>query len=242
MKRPIILLLVTVMALSAADNRPCTIVCLGDSITGPRPGMAYLHQYSKWSDLLQLAIENRSGTGTVKVLNRGWAGDTSSAGPGADPPGALSRLQRDVLDEKPQICVMMIGGNNFAVLKTRPEQRATVEAGWRADLESLVGRMQAAGIKVLLLQYHEPHAADPATAWATLDDGNAITAAFAAERNVPTLPLEPFFAAARAAGATAESLTNAVDGVHLNPLGEVVIARAVAGRLRALGWLPADAP
>lgn len=39
-----------------------------------------------------------------------------------------------------------------------------------------------------------------------------------------------------------ESLTNAVDGVHLNPLGEVVIARAVAGKLRGLGWLPADIP
>ncbi|MCK6488234.1 MAG: GDSL-type esterase/lipase family protein [Planctomycetes bacterium] len=240
--RPLLLLLMAVMTLAAADRQPVTIVCLGDSITGPRPGQAYLHQYVKWSDLLQLAIENRSGPGSVTVLNRGWAGDTSSAGPGADPPGALSRLQRDVLDVKPQICVLMIGGNNFAVLKRQPARRAEVEAGWRADLEALVGRMHQAGIRVLLLQYPEPRAADPATAWATVDDGNAITAAVAAERSLPTLALEPFFAAARAAGASDESLLNAVDGVHLNPLGEVVIARAVAVKLRALGWLPADVP
>lgn len=219
---------------------PCSIVCLGDSITGPRPGQAYLHQYVKWSDLLQLAIENRSGIGSVQVHNRGWAGDTSSAPPGAEPPGALSRLQRDVLDLAPHICVMLMGGNNFAVLKQKPGLRAQVEATWRADLTELVGRMGAAGIKVLLLQYHLPRAADPATAWDAHNGGDAITAAVAAERGLPLLALEPAFAAAVAAGATSESLLNPIDGVHLNPLGEVIIARAVAAKLRALGWLPPD--
>jgi lysophospholipase L1-like esterase len=231
-----LLLLCLFSAQAGEAARPLKIVCFGDSITGGRPGTVYLHQYLKWSDLLQLAIEVRGGA--AQAINSGWAGDSTHGKPSGDPPGAVKRLQKDVLDHKPDICVVLIGGNNFAVLKKEPERRAEVEAAYRADLDGMVAAMQATGIKVLLLQYHAPKAADPATEWSTLDDGNAVIAAVGEAHKAPVLALEPAFAAARAAGASAESLLNQKDGVHLNPYGEVVVARTVVARLRELGWTP----
>lgn len=236
MLRTALLALLALLATALAAAEPVTIVCLGDSITGGRPRQAYLHQYLKWSDLLQLAIEARAGTGAARVLNRGWAGDTTAGRPSGDPPGARNRLQADVIDEKPAVAVLLIGGNNFA--RVTEEERPAREAALRSDLTDMVQRLKAAGIRVLLLQYHEPFATDMAKVWTTLDDGNAVIAAVAAEQQVPTLALAPAFAAARAAGATPESLTDAKDGVHLAPYGEVVLARTVCAELVRLGWVP----
>ena len=73
-----------------------TVVCFGDSITGYRPGIMYRHQYLKWSDLLELMIEARTGQSSVRVLNRGFAGDKTYPDPAAGTPGAIHRFQADV--------------------------------------------------------------------------------------------------------------------------------------------------
>lgn len=235
-----IVLLLCAMALGAAE--PVSIVCLGDSITGDRPGKPYIHLYSKWTDLLQLCIETRTGVGSARVINAGWGGDTTHGKPSGDPPGAVKRLQSDVLDQKPAIAVVLIGGNNFAVLKTKPEERGAVEERYRADLTDLVTRMRTASIRVLLLQYHEPFAADMSAVWTTLDDANPIIAAVAEATQVPTLELAPAFRAARESGVPPEALTNTKDGVHLAPYGEIVVARTVFAKLVELGWLAGNTP
>jgi lysophospholipase L1-like esterase len=135
---------------------------------------------------------------------------------------------------------MLIGGNDFSAVRASDPASpavAQVREALRANLADMVGRMHAAGIKVLLLQYHAARAADPAKAWKHLDWGNATVAEVAAATGAPTLPLESAFAAAIAGGATPEQLVNQNDGVHLNPRGELVLARAVVARLVELGWV-----
>ncbi len=230
--------------LLGAGEQPLTIAALGDSITGDRPGKAYRHLYTKWIDLVGMGAEVRAGVGAVRVINAGFAGDTSHGSPSGDPPGAIKRLQAQVIDAKADICVMLIGGNDFARLRKLPAAERASAAGpirdtLKADLLDMVGRCQAAGIKVLLVQYHAARAADPAKAWDTLDDGNEVIAAVATERQVPCLALEPAFAAAIAAGAKPEEMLTPEDGVHLRPYGEIIVARTVLAKLIELGWIPA---
>jgi lysophospholipase L1-like esterase len=236
MRHLIALMLILPGLLAAAE--PLRIVALGGSITGYRPRQPYLHQYSKFSDLVQLALEVRYGQGSVVVLNRGWAGDSTRGKPNGDPPGALNRLQQDVLDEQAAICLLMIGSNNFASKVEEPARLAARKA-FREDLTAMVTRMQQAGIKVLLLRYHEERRkADVAAGKPLVRDAdyNPIISEVGAALQVPVADPEPAFAAAIAAGTPSEALVNAEDGVHLNPLGEILIARVVALKLVELGW------
>ena len=70
------------------------IICLGDSQT-----FSYgLHRADKWTTLLGEA------TG-FEVINAGINGDTSG--------GMLARLRYDVIDQKPDVVMVMGGGNDF---------------------------------------------------------------------------------------------------------------------------------
>lgn len=212
--------------LAAGEARSLRVVCLGDSLTGDRPGKPYLHQYVKWSDLIQIGLESRLGWGQAVVINSGWAGGGSE--------GAVERLKRDVLDHQPDIVVVLIGGNDCRLKgqETLDQKLAKVQT----NLTTIVERLHAAKIKVLLLQYPQPFAVDMSKVWHHLDDANPVIAAVAKASGATTLELEPAFAAARAAGASPESLANAIDGVHLNPGGELVVAKMVLRRLIDLGW------
>ncbi len=211
--------------------RPFRVVCFGDSITGDQPGQPYLHQYLKWTDLLGLVLETHLGEGRAEVLNRGHGGDGTS--PRGDRPGAVRRLESQVLDLKPDVAVVLIGGNNFAARNRDPEEIADE---LRRDLTAMVRRMKEAGIRVLLVQYHTPKAEDMSRVWTHLDRANPIIAEVAAAEEVPTLELAPAFREAETRQPL-HALTHPVDGVHLAPYGEIVVARAVFGKLRELGWL-----
>jgi lysophospholipase L1-like esterase len=50
------------------------------------------------------------------------------------------------------------------------------------------------------------------------------------------MPANPLVAAARRHGRG--SVANPVDGVHLQPRGEMVFARTIFARLDKLGWIP----
>lgn len=218
-------LVVVVLSQGSMHAASLKIVALGDSITGPRPEIRYLDKYIKWPDLLQVMIEASSKNGdTVEVINRGHAGDQSS--------GALGRLEEQVLSVHPQIAVILIGGNNFGNGRDPKEASARL----RVDLSAIVDKLLEAKVKVLLLQYPEPKAENMEKVWVHLDDGNPVIAEVAAEKDVPTLELAPAFRKAARERPLAE-LASANDGVHLNPYGEVVLARAVFRKLQTLGWL-----
>lgn len=236
MLRILALAFVLVSAICAAE--PVKLVFFGDSITGDRPRKPYLHQYLKWCDLVGLGLQARGNE--VAIVNCGFGGDSTHGSPSGDPPGAIKRLKDNVLDEKPAICVMLIGGNDFAKVKDETADStklAEVKTTQKANLTSMVQQMKTAGIKVLLLQYHAARAADPAKAWKHLDWGNPIAAEVAKAEGVGLLALEPVFQAALAAGATQEQLVVQSDGVHLNPRGELFVARAVTVKLVELGWM-----
>ena len=213
------------------------IVCLGDSITG-QPN---LRLFLKYSYLLDCMLEARLGPGAATVVNRGIAGDTTA--------GALRRLRRDVLELRPDIVTILLGGND-GCQKMDP-------AGTRANLQEIVRQVRAAGAKALLMQYH-CLPIQPETAWTLLQANNGLIAEVAAGEGIPCLDLAAPFAAAcagpvtwelqgrdeatgeadwREIPVTAEHLANRVDGVHLNPGGEIVIARLLFAKLVALGWI-----
>jgi len=200
-----------------------TIICLGDSLTGPVPGQRYLDKYIKWADLLQVGLDAVFGGGHVAVLNQGKAGDPSSR--------VLAALDERLLRHKPDVAVVLIGANNYG--HNAPRDEAGVL--FKADLLAIVQRAQAAGIHVLLLQYPKPRAAVMDKVWIHGDYGNAVVADVAATTGAALLALAPFFDEAAKTQPLAE-LASAVDGVHLNPGGEIVLARAVLEKLRTLDW------
>ena len=213
------------------------IVCLGDSITGQSNLKAYL----KWSFVLDCMLEARMGEGKVTVLNRGIGGDTTR--------GALKRLQKDVLDEKPDIVIIMLGGNDAGGKRPRKEVKA--------NLEEIIRKSKGVGAKVLLLQYHVlPNPEQPETVWKHVDDNNGLIAEVGDAESVPVLNLGTAMQDAlkthkvtellgRQDGVahwetkpiTQEHLASDKDGVHLNPGGELVFARAIFKKLMSLDWI-----
>lgn len=221
------------------EATPLRIVCFGDSITGSVPRHGYLHKFIQWSDILETLIGSHLGWDQVEVLNRGWAGDTVAAKPeGTKPPGAITRYQRDLIDEKPDIAVILLGGNDAKVIRNQgtEEEIESARQGVYSGLTQIVSEARAAGIKVLLLQYHEAMSDDDTDLWVHLDDFNPVIAKVAEEQEVPLLSLaEPF--RKEAAQRPTKELLNEKDGVHLNPYGSVVYAREVFLKLIDLGWL-----
>ncbi len=213
------------------------IVCLGDSITG----QADLRSYLKWSSILECILDSLNGDGTVQVLNRGIAGDTSA--------DARKRLQGDVLDVQPDIVVMLLGGNDAGSGRSR--------SAVQADLEYIVQQSKNIGARVLMLQYALiPNPENAEGTWSHLNTNNALIAEIAAAEKVALLDMdEPMQAAfknqslnefvGRENGIAhwAEKpllqahLMNPVDGVHLSPVGELVFARSIYRKLSGLGWL-----
>lgn len=206
------------------------IVCFGDSITGDRPGKPYLHQYIKWTDILEGMLELDLGVNCVEVLNMGYAGDrTHKAG---DRPGAVNRVKTEIIDQRADIAVILIGGNNMG--GKQPVEEVMTQT--HRDLTQIVRQVNDAGIKVLLVQYAEPKSEDMSQVWTHLDDVNPVIAAVAETEEVPVIALAPAFAKAEEK-VPLNALLNAKDGVHLQPYGEIVTARTIAIKLKELGWI-----
>ncbi|MFA6291326.1 MAG: acetylxylan esterase [Victivallales bacterium] len=193
------------------------IVCLGDSITGKSD----LSSYLKWSHIIELMLLPGAAESAV-VVNRGIGGDTTA--------GVLKRLKSDVLDIRPDIVVLLIGGNDAG----QKIPRETVEK----NLDLIMGDIVSAGVKLLALQYHViPNPENPETAWKYLDSNNDLVAAAAARSGAALLDMAaPMREAAK--NRPVKELVNVRDGVHLNPGGELVFAAEVFKKLKALGWIP----
>lgn len=220
------------------EEKKMKIVCLGDSITG-QPNLA---SYMKWSFILECMTDAAKGEGAVQVLNRGIGGDTTE--------GGLKRLQGDVLDEKPAIVIILMGGNDAGM--KRPQ------AAVKADLQAIVQKCKGIGAKVLLMQYAMiPNPKQPEKAWKHLDDNNGLIAEVAKAEDVALLDMAAAMndalkkqqvtelagrdgkgvATWKTKAISQEYLVSPTDGVHLSPAGELVFARALFRKLTALGWL-----
>ena len=111
-------------------DRPETVICLGDSVTG-----VYYHTGGQraYPEMLELAIATALPESKVKVINAGISGNTTADG--------LARLDKDVLSHHPTIVTISFGLNDMVRV---PEDQ------FRKNLESLVARCREAGSQVVL--------------------------------------------------------------------------------------------
>ncbi len=130
--------LLTAKLLAKADE-PVRIVCFGDSITG-----VYYHSGNRraWPEMLQIALKRLYPKADLTVFNAGVSGHTSAQG--------LARIQRDVLDRKPHLVVVMFGMNDLAYGAVAPEQDGAKKAVFMANLTTIVTNCRAINAEVVL--------------------------------------------------------------------------------------------
>lgn len=117
-------------ALLKAGEKPVTIVCLGDSITG-----VYYHTGGRraYCDLLGLGLRRVYPKAKLVMINAGISGDTTE--------GALRRLDTDVLQHHPQLVTVMFGMND--VVRVSRDR-------YRHNLQEIVTRCRGVGAEVVL--------------------------------------------------------------------------------------------
>jgi lysophospholipase L1-like esterase len=117
------------LAAPARSYRPASIVYLGDSVTARGgqfdTGLRSLSGYTTWTQVL-------TGERLTPLFNAGVPGE-GIAGPAA-------RLQADVIDRAPGVCVILIGIND---IKGTP---ATSLATMQATMTSMLDQLRTAGI------------------------------------------------------------------------------------------------
>ena len=102
------------------------IVFIGDSIT---KGVGYGGVTAADTFAQKIGVAN----GYDVIMNKGVSSDTSA--------GVLARLQADVLDEEPAVCVLMIGANDW--------QNSVPLATYKSNLTAISQAVSGAGIKLV---------------------------------------------------------------------------------------------
>ena len=111
-------------------EKPVTIVCLGDSVTG-----VYYHTGGRraYPEMLEIAIKLAVPKASISVINAGISGNTTQNG--------LDRLDRDVLSKQPDLVTVSFGLNDMTRFS---------EEQFRKNLEAIVARCREAKVDVVL--------------------------------------------------------------------------------------------
>jgi acyl-CoA thioesterase-1 len=118
----------------AANITPAAILVLGDSLSGAWG----INTDEGWVALLQQQISERGFD--YKVINASVSGDTTRTG--------LSRIDSALLEHKPAIVIVALGGNDGL--------RGLAFSEIESSLASIIERCQKAGAKVLLSSVRLP--------------------------------------------------------------------------------------
>ena len=112
------------------SGEPVKVVCFGDSVTG-----VYYHTGSRraYTDMLGIALQRISSSSNVEMINAGISGHTTV--------NALSRIDRDVLQHKPDLVTVMFGLNDMT--------RVSLD-DYRSNLMTIVEKCRSAGAEVVL--------------------------------------------------------------------------------------------
>ncbi len=192
--RPIRLVLAILLVSSAAAHAaPIKIVAFGDSLTAGYQ----LPAADAFPAQLQAAL--RAAGHDVEIRNAGVSGDTST--------GGLARLDWSIADDV-QAVILELGANDAL--------RAIDPAVTRKTLDTMIERLVARDIKVLIAGMRAPPNLGPAYA----ADFNPIFADLAKKHDVL---LYPFFLD----GVAAEPALNLSDGMHPNPQGVAIIVKNI---------------
>jgi len=216
--------LLAALAAFTVHAEPLKVVCFGDSTTAPRNGVF------TYCESLQ-----KEYTATA-VTNRGVPGDTTA--------NAKARFQRDVLDLRPGLVLILFGINDSAidVWKDPPADRPRVSVeDYRVNLRYFVDTLQGAGARVVLMTFNPmhwtpklrelygkpPYRPDDAGGF---DVGRPeylkVIHQLAAEKQVELVDVNAAYAAyANAPGHRLQDLL--LDGIHPNSLGHSITTSLV---------------
>lgn len=196
----------------AQPGTPLRLVGFGDSITG-----IYYHTggLRAWPEMLGLALQRLYPDHPLLVVNAGQSGDST--------PGALARLDAQVLSHKPDLVVVMFGMNDCARLALDE---------YRANLRQIVSRLRAGGAETILCT---PNAIADATSRSPekLAAFAQTVREVAAELHVPLVDFYAAFSAIRAQDERA-AVRLMSDSIHPNMNGHQLfaelLAREISGR------------
>lgn len=191
----------TLPATAALAAHVPQIVAFGDSITagfGLPPEQAFP---------VRLEARLHDEGIAARVLNRGNSGDTTADG--------VSRLNWALGDDRPDIVILELGAND-ALRGIDPK---TV----RANLETLIDKIQASGAKLLLLGMQAP------PNWGE-DYRRAFDAIYPDLAKAHNVPLVPFFLE----GVAMNPQLNQPDGLHPNEKGVAIIVGHIAPEVAKL--------
>lgn len=222
----------TCSAVPAAEDSPPRIVTLGDSITkGVRQGVKASETFSA---ILQAELKKTSRP--FEVINVGIGGERTD--------GALARLDRDVMEVRPEIVLVMYGTNDSYVDIGKSEPRLTV-ADYSENLRKLVRRLREAKIKPVLMT--EPRWGDAAKPNGAGEHPNQRLARYVdACRNVAKeldVPLVDHFAIWQEKNDRGFDIGKwTTDECHPNPEGHAVLAASILTVLRESGLVQKNTP
>ena len=190
------------------------IAFLGDSITQQGAGSP--------SGYVRLVMSGLEANGIkAEAIPAGISGHKSNQ--------MLERLQKDVLDKKPNWMTLSCGVND--VWHGERGQGVPLDQ-YKTNITTIVDRAQAAGVKVMLLTstmiYEDPnHKLNQ-----NLVSYNDFLRALAAEKKLPLADLNAEMQAAKKAAPAHQGNWLTGDGVHMNPRGNQMMALGV---LKAFG-------
>ncbi|MBS0262991.1 MAG: hypothetical protein JSS02_13685 [Planctomycetes bacterium] len=113
-----------------AAGQPVKVVCLGDSVTG-----VYYHTGGRraYPEMLAVALQKAAPQARITLVNAGISGNTTVDG--------LNRLQKDVLDQHPDVVTVMFGLNDMVRVPL---------TDYQANLKTIIEKCRAVGAEVLL--------------------------------------------------------------------------------------------
>jgi acyl-CoA thioesterase-1 len=169
------------------------VVAFGDSLTA---GFGVAVEEA-WPALLQARLE-REGY-PYRVVNAGVSGDTTA--------GGLRRVDW-ALKNRPDVAIVALGANDGL--------RGLPPPAMRDNLRGIVGRFQAAGVRVLLAGMRVPPNYGP-------EYTRGFVEVFGEVARQARVPLMPFLLD----GVAADPRLNQADGIHPNAEGHRVLAERV---------------
>ena len=229
---------------------PLFICLLAAGVSGPRPahGGSIVRNGDKIAYLGDSITEHghRKPLGYVNLVRNGLksAGIKTScvkAGVlGNDSSQMLTRLERDVLSQKPQLMTLSCGVNDvWHGFENPPRGVALPE--YRRNVTEILDRCTAAGVKVVLLTATMIHEDDADPRNVALAPYNAWIREIARERRIPLADMNRRMhetLAARRAANPSKGNKLTWDGVHMSQAGDEMMAQCL---LEAMGVWPAFA-
>jgi acyl-CoA thioesterase I len=191
-----------------------TIVAIGDSITEMG---GYLR------DIDMVLAQQYPDLKIPKVVNKGISGQKAE--------DLITRFENDVVKLKPTYVTISIGINDVAARMGSPLD-AKVLAAYKDNVAKMVDMAQTAGIKVILLTptiiEEDPNSEGNHRLVEYINAEKQI----AAEKHCQCVDLHAMFLAALKQKPAETSKRLTIDGVHMKPAGDAIMA---IGVLRALG-------